>query len=76
MRLTASTTPTGLRERRYPHADHRGILVPREARHIGNASLGVSEVVQGYLNEYVWRYNRRDDDEPMFDQLLRRAATA
>ena len=32
--------------------------------------------LQGYLNEYVWRYNRRDDDEPMFDQLLRRAATA
>jgi len=26
--------------------------------------------LQGYLNEYVWRYNRRDDGHPMFLSLL------
>jgi transposase len=26
--------------------------------------------LQGYLNEYVWRYNRRDDSYPMFLNLL------
>jgi transposase len=30
--------------------------------------------LQGYLNEYVWRYNRRDDERSMFEQLLLRAA--
>jgi transposase len=28
----------------------------------------------GYLNEWVWKWNRRDDDEAMFRQLLARAA--
>jgi transposase-like protein len=31
--------------------------------------------LQGYLNEYVWRYNHRDDDRAMFQSLLIRAAT-
>ena len=26
--------------------------------------------LQGYLNEYVWRYNRRGSDQPMFLNLL------
>lgn len=26
--------------------------------------------LQGYLNEYAWRYNHRDDAEPMFKTLL------
>ena len=30
--------------------------------------------LQGYLNEYAWRYNHRDDGEAMFWLLLRRAA--
>jgi transposase-like protein len=30
--------------------------------------------LQGYLNEYVWRYNRRDDRRAMFLSLLLRAA--
>jgi transposase len=30
--------------------------------------------LQGYLNEYVWRYNHRDDDAAMFLQLILRAA--
>lgn len=28
----------------------------------------------GYLNEWVWKWNRRDDDEAMFRQLLSSAA--
>ena len=30
--------------------------------------------LQGYLNEYAWRYNRRHQREPMFQSLLLRAA--
>ena len=26
--------------------------------------------LQGYVNEYVWRYNHRDDDEAMFKRLI------
>ena len=29
--------------------------------------------LQGYLNEYAWRYNHRDSAEPMFETLLRRS---
>jgi transposase-like protein len=31
--------------------------------------------LQGYLNEYAWRYNRRHDSRPMFLQMVERAAT-
>jgi transposase len=31
--------------------------------------------LQGYLNEYAWRYNHRDDREVMFRLLLARAAS-
>jgi transposase-like protein len=31
--------------------------------------------LQGYLNEYAWRYNHRDDRAAMFERLLARAAT-
>lgn len=30
--------------------------------------------LQGYLNEYAWRYSHRHDAEPMVEQLLLRAA--
>lgn len=30
--------------------------------------------LQGYLNEWVWRWNRRTDDVPMFKQLITAAA--
>lgn len=30
--------------------------------------------LQGYLNEYVWRYNRRDDGQAMFLTLILRSA--
>ena len=32
--------------------------------------------LQGYLNEYAWRYNHRDDDAAMFLQLILKAARA
>lgn len=31
--------------------------------------------LQGYLNEYAWRYNRRDSETPMFYDLLAEAVT-
>ena len=30
--------------------------------------------LQGYLNEYAWRYNRRHDRRAMFRSLILRAA--
>ena len=30
--------------------------------------------LQGYVNEYVWRYNHRDDDAAQFRTLIRNAA--
>ena len=41
----------------------RGVYRSTSAKHL-----------QGYLNEYVWRYNHRDDDAAMFLGLLLRAA--
>ena len=32
--------------------------------------------LQGYLNEYAWRYNHRDDREAMFRLLLQRATAS
>jgi hypothetical protein len=29
--------------------------------------------LQGYVNEYVWRYNRRDNGRVMFRELLEEA---
>ncbi|MBA3734001.1 MAG: IS1595 family transposase [Actinobacteria bacterium] len=31
--------------------------------------------LQGYVNEYVWRYNRRDDQRSMFHELLGEAVS-
>ncbi len=31
--------------------------------------------LQGYLNEYAWRYNHRDDGKAMFELALLRAAS-
>jgi transposase len=46
---------------------------------VKNGIRGVYHVVsakwlQGYLNEYAWRYNHRDDPAAMFRLLLQRAA--
>jgi len=35
-----------------------------------------SKWLQGYLNEYAWRYNHRDDARAQFETLLLRAATS
>lgn len=44
-------------------------------RGIGGTHHAVSaKYLQGYLNEYAWRYNRRKDRRSMFDQLVLRAA--
>jgi transposase len=44
-------------------------------RGIGGTYHSVSKKwLQSYLNEYVFRYNARRDDEPMFVQLLLRSA--
>ncbi len=48
----------------------------------GNVKRGISgnyhsvsrKWLQGYLNEYAWRYNHRDDAVAMFKTLLVRAA--
>jgi transposase-like protein len=40
----------------------------------GNYHSVSSKWLQGYLNEYAWRYNHRDDDEAMFRLLVFRAA--
>ncbi len=44
-------------------------------RGIGGVYHAVSaKHLQGYLNEYAWRYNRRNNGEAMFEALLLRAA--
>ena len=44
-------------------------------RGIGGVYHAVSaKHLQGYLNEYAWRYNHRDDERAMFETLLVRAA--
>ena len=44
-------------------------------RGIGGVYHAVSaKHLQGYLNEYVWRYNHRHDDRSQFETLLLRAA--
>jgi transposase-like protein len=44
-------------------------------RGIGGVYHAVSaKHLQGYLNEYAWRYNHRDDERSQFETLLLRAA--
>ena len=46
-------------------------------RGIGGTHHAVSaKWLQGYLNEYVWRYNHRDDGQAQFETLVLRAARA
>jgi hypothetical protein len=40
----------------------------------GNYHSVSSKWLPGYLNEYAWRYNRRDEPERIFSELLLRAA--
>jgi transposase len=41
----------------------------------GNYHSVSSKWLQGYLNEYAWRYNERDNEQAMFQSLLVNAAT-
>ena len=44
-------------------------------RGIGGVYHSVSaKHLQGYLNEYAWRYNQRSDERAQFEALLLRAA--
>jgi transposase len=48
---------------------------------VKNAIRGVHHGVshkwlQGYLNEYVWRWNHREDERAMFDSLIERASAS
>ena len=44
-------------------------------RGIGGVYHSVSaKHLQGYLNEYAWRYNHRDEERAMFESVLLRAA--
>jgi DNA gyrase/topoisomerase IV subunit B len=44
-------------------------------RGIGGTHHAVSaKHLQGYLNEYTWRYNHRKDEQSQFETLLLRAA--
>lgn len=44
-------------------------------RGIGGTHHAVSaKYLQGYLNEYVWRYNHRKDPRGMFELLIFRSA--
>jgi transposase-like protein/IS1 family transposase len=42
----------------------------------GNYKKVSHKWLQGYLNEFTWRYNHRFDDQAMFVTLLQRAANA
>ena len=41
----------------------------------GNYHSVSAKWLQGYLNEFVWRYNRRGDTTPMLHTVLRRSAS-
>ncbi len=38
--------------------------------------ISATRWLQGYLNEYAWRYNNRDDGDAMFKRLLLRATVS
>ncbi len=76
----------GYRHERIQHATHVYVSGNVHTNTIegffGNVKRGISgnyhsvsrKWLQGYLNEFVWRYNYRDDGRAMFETLLLRAA--
>jgi hypothetical protein len=64
-----------LRGRPDSHADGRGVLRIGKERDRGVYHGVSTRWLQGYLNEYAWRYNRRGDRNTMFRDLLDAAAT-
>jgi hypothetical protein len=65
----------GLRRRQRPHADDEGFFSLTKNGIPGVYPSVSTKWLQGYLNEYAWRYNRRNDGRSMFEQLLLRATT-
>ena len=78
-------TPAGFTHKRIPHAQKVYVLGDVHTntmegfwslvkRGIGGVYHAVSaKHLQGYLNEYAWRYNERDTARAKFSTLLRRA---
>jgi transposase len=66
----ASTTARMSTSWTRPHQRHRGVLVAGEAWHLRRPPRGGPKYLQGYLNEYAWRYDHRNDATPMFRTLL------
>ncbi len=76
----------GYRHERIQHATHVYVSGNVHTNTIegffGNVKRGISgnyhsvsrKWLQGYLNEFVWRYNHRDDRVAMFRTLLDRSA--
>ncbi len=76
----------GYRHERIPHAEQiyvsGNVHTNTVEGFFGNVKRGISgnyhsvskRWLQGYLNEYVWRYNHRDNPRSMFELLLLRAA--
>lgn len=82
-----SWRPTGLRGIIGPGADGTrpaldDVGVPGVAPRLGvflaeaGGVLAMKKWLQGYLNEFVWRYNHRRDDRAMFLTLIARSASA
>ena len=68
--------PPGLRPRRRSHEHRRGILRAWLKGGILGTYHSVSPTwLESYVNEYVWRYNHRDDDAAQFRTLLDNAAS-
>ena len=61
----------GLRERNVHTQTIEGFFSTREERHPRRVPLRLRQCLQGYLNEYAWRYNHRDDDRGTFRFLAR-----
>ncbi len=76
----------GYRHERIQHATHVYVSGNVHTNTIegffGNVKRGISgnyhsvsrKWLQGYLNEFVWRYNHRDDGHAMFQTLVARSA--
>ncbi len=81
----ASLHKLGYPHRQIRHGHHEYVRGPVFTSTVegffGNVKNGIAgnyhgvsrKWLQGYLNEYAWRLNHRDDPRPDFETLLRRA---
>ncbi len=64
-------------EGRRSHADHRGVLLACSRTASVASYHSVSQKwLQGYVNEYVWRYNHRDSGARHVLDLIETAQTS